>query len=247
MPEPGPSLSGGAPDRRRLGSVLRSRLAGWLGLTLSLVALGCLPLLARQSGTEVQNIGSRPIAAGSTSSELDSMAPAGVAHTPRVRVRQAPLTASVPPALTGRPERLSVPSLGIDAAVDPVGVRADRTVDIPDDAYRVGWYRFGSVPGEKRGSAVVVGHVDSRTQGRGALYPLRAVALGARITVAMADGQRLAYRVVSRELIGKRGLPATELFARTGPPRLTIITCGGPYDAARGGYQDNLVVTAVPA
>ncbi len=37
-----------------------------------------------------------------------------------------------------------------------------------------------------------------------------------------------------------------ELFARSGPARLTVITCGGPYLADQGGYQDNVVVTAVP-
>ena len=31
-----------------------------------------------------------------------------------------------------------------------------------------------------------------------------------------------------------------------GDPRLTLISCGGYYDRANGGYQDNVVVTAVP-
>ena len=38
-----------------------------------------------------------------------------------------------------------------------------------------------------------------------------------------------------------------ELFARTGPERLWIITCGGEYLPDEGGYQQNLVVTAVPS
>jgi hypothetical protein len=37
------------------------------------------------------------------------------------------------------------------------------------------------------------------------------------------------------------------VFARTGAPRLRLITCGGEYDVDAGGYQQNLVVTAVPA
>jgi len=29
-----------------------------------------------------------------------------------------------------------------------------------------------------------------------------------------------------------------------GAPVLTLVTCGGSYDRARGGYQANVVVTA---
>jgi hypothetical protein len=52
--------------------------------------------------------------------------------------------------------------------------------------------------------------------------------------------------VVSRESILKKRLPYEELFAVDGPPRLTLISCGGYYDKDNGGYQDNVVVTAVP-
>lgn len=31
-----------------------------------------------------------------------------------------------------------------------------------------------------------------------------------------------------------------------GSPRLTLITCGGPFDAEARHYRDNIVVTAVP-
>jgi len=40
--------------------------------------------------------------------------------------------------------------------------------------------------------------------------------------------------------------PLAELFARSGQPRLTLITCGGSFDAAGGSYRDNVVITAVP-
>ena len=71
--------------------------------------------------------------------------------------------------------------------------------------------------------------------------------VGDTMTVRTADGVKHRYRVVARELISKGRLPVTELFAVDGPPRLTIISCGGYYDEANGGYQDNVVVTAVPA
>jgi len=40
-----------------------------------------------------------------------------------------------------------------------------------------------------------------------------------------------------------QGLPAA-VFSTTGPARLVLITCGGPFNAAARSYQDNIVVFA---
>jgi sortase (surface protein transpeptidase) len=109
----------------------------------------------------------------------------------------------------------------------------------------VGWYRFGPAPGTD-GSAVIAGHVDSRTQGLGALAPLREAAPGDEVRVTDAAGGTTRWRVVSRELISKQALPTDEIFRRDGPPRLTLITCGGPFLPEYRSYQDNLVVVAEP-
>ena len=37
-----------------------------------------------------------------------------------------------------------------------------------------------------------------------------------------------------------------DVFSVRGASRLVLITCGGAYDPANGGYQDNLVVIARP-
>ena len=67
-----------------------------------------------------------------------------------------------------------------------------------------------------------------------------------RSIVKTSAGDELPYEVVARESILKKRLPYEELFAVDGPPRLTLISCGGYYDPNNGGYQDNVVVTAVP-
>jgi hypothetical protein len=55
----------------------------------------------------------------------------------------------------------------------------------------------------------------------------------------------VAFAVTSSTYYNKQALPAA-LFGRQGPPRLTVITCGGAFDAERGGYQQNYVVVAEP-
>ena len=45
--------------------------------------------------------------------------------------------------------------------------------------------------------------------------------------------------------IRKTDFSPDDVFDRSGQAAvLRLITCGGPYDPDRGGYQDNLVVTA---
>jgi sortase (surface protein transpeptidase) len=116
---------------------------------------------------------------------------------------------------------------------------------IPEDVDRVGWYEFGPVPGQE-GSAVLAGHVDDREQGLGALAPLREAAVGDELVVTDADGTTTRWRVVSRELISKQVLPLERIFARVGPPRLTVVTCGGPFLPEYRSYRDNVVVVAEP-
>ena len=124
--------------------------------------------------------------------------------------------------------RLVVAGAGIDAPVDPVGVTRDGLMQLPDDVHRVGWYRFGPAPGQPEGTAVLAGHVDAWDQGLGALGRLRGVAPGQAVEVDDSAGAVTRWQVVTRQLVVKEALPLAELFARAGPPRLVLLTCGGP-------------------
>jgi sortase (surface protein transpeptidase) len=144
------------------------------------------------------------------------------------------------------PQRLSIPALGIDAPIDPVGVDANGAMALPKDVRRVGWYRFNPAPGAAAGSVVVSGHVDSAEQGKGAMFDLGSADVGDLITIRSEDGTRHAYRVTGRQTIVKKRLPVENLFAKSGPPRLVLITCGGPFITSLHSYRDNLVVAAEP-
>ena len=154
-------------------------------------------------------------------------------------------TSSDGPA-TGRPVRVAVGSVGIDAAVRPVGVAAGGQMQLPPDPRVLGWYRFGPVPGADAGSVVIAGHLDSRRYGLGPLVRLRDIEPGNTVTVAMSGRRPATYVVEALARFDQQSLP-DELFSRSGPERLHIITCGGDYDDDAGQYEQNLVVTAVPA
>lgn len=160
----------------------------------------------------------------------------------------SPPTSSPAPALPATPARIVIPAISVDTDIVSVGLDQARAVEVPEDIREVGWYRHAAVPGSATGSAVLVAHRDGRVQGHGVFYDLGLLNVGDRVQVTTADGDRIRYRVVARELIQKSafGEAAPDLFSLIGEARLTLISCGGYYDRNAGGYQANIVVTAVP-
>lgn len=141
------------------------------------------------------------------------------------------------------PVSLSMPELGVDLRVVPVGVRDDGQMDVPLLVSEAGWYRFGPEPGADSGSAVIAAHVAS-DRGAAPLAVLLDAAPGFTIEVTTRSGEVLTYRVDTVEQLGKERLPVDELFARDGQHRLRLITCAGEWDAAAGAFEDNVVATA---
>lgn len=188
-----------------------------------------------------------PVGAGTAVALANQPAPATAAGptppTPRAPGIGTPAPSVAP---SSPPVHLQIDGQEIDAPVVPVGVDVAGDVAVPDDIRNLGWYRYGTTPGSTAGSIVVVGHVDSATQGEGAFFTLGAVKVDATITVTTADRGQWHYRVVGKQAYPKTSVPLAELFSTTGAPRLTLITCGGRFDKADRSYTDNVVVTAVP-
>jgi Sortase domain len=160
-------------------------------------------------------------------------------------IRSARLKDYEPPRRGPRPVGLTIGAIGVRAPIVPVGVEAGSShVQVPSDVHVVGWYRFGPSPGAG-GSAVLLGHVDSWTQGPGVFFRLRDLEPADVIRVTFANGSESSFRVVARRSYPKSGLPGG-LFEREGPSFLALVTCGGSFDQATRSYSDNVVVFAVP-
>lgn len=144
------------------------------------------------------------------------------------------------------PELVELPSLRVRSAIRPVGVDGEGNLEIPEDVSQVGWYRFGPRPGDRAGSTVLSGHVDSAEQGQGAFFRLRELEPGDPVVIRTSDGKVRNYRVVSREEWPKAEVPLDRLFSRGGAARITLVTCGGGFREDIRSYQDNIAVTAVP-
>ncbi|MFN0284889.1 MAG: class F sortase [Kineosporiaceae bacterium] len=190
-------------------------------------------------------------AVGTTAGPSVSTRPAAPAATPPAgrsvpKITARPATPEAGDADRVLPVSMTIPAIDVTAAVDAVGVESDGSMVIPRSVDRVGWYRYGSVPGSESGAAVLAGHVDSKGQGPGALFRLRELGVGDRVDVRLDDGSKVVYEVVGKETLVKKRLPTETLFARDGAPRLVLVTCGGPFIRELSSYRDNLVVVAEP-
>jgi sortase (surface protein transpeptidase) len=150
----------------------------------------------------------------------------------RVAGRQEPV---------GRPVSIAIPAAGVQARVVPVGLRPDRTMEVPAVGL-AGWYEVGPRPGEA-GPAVIVGHVDSRS-GPAVFFRLGELQRGDRILVGQAGGVARSFVVQRVERSAKEALPVERIWNRTRQPVLRLITCGGSFDRSTGHYRDNIVVYA---
>jgi sortase (surface protein transpeptidase) len=184
-----------------------------------------------------------PVIAPAPSDGL-KVVPTTPAAAPRSASLSTPAMTTVP---SGLPTRVSIPRLNISAVVVPTGTD-DHGVAVPTNPATTGWW-VGSAPaGSDNGATVLVGHVDSAATGPGALYRvgLGFVHNGYAIDVSTATGV-VAYRVYAQHVYHKTtGIPAAA-FAATGPARLVLITCGGPFDRTTQSYRDNIVIYAAPA
>jgi len=158
----------------------------------------------------------------------------------------APAARTSAPVRPAVPVVLTIPSLGVRASVLPV-VNDHGTLGVPDDPAQVGWWSASALAGAASGTVVLDGHVDSATSGPGALFRLSALSANDPITLTTGAGQLRRYTVTGRRVYVKAGGLPADIFAQDGPPRLVLISCGGPFDRTAGSYLDNIVVFAVPA
>ncbi|MER6096205.1 class F sortase [Streptomyces sp. NPDC001728] len=183
-------------------------------------------------------------------------APAGLDHKAEVREgaanrppasprpKAAPRPVPPPsPLARSRPTTVAVPAITIEAPVTELGLDAAGRLATPPagDPRVVGWYAKGVTPGE-RGTAVVVGHRDTRT-GPAVFLNLDSLSPGNTVRVARADGRVAVFTVDRVRTYAKAHFPDKEVYGATGRPELRLLTCGGAFDR-KAGYEANIVVFA---
>jgi hypothetical protein len=165
--------------------------------------------------------------------------PAGPGPQPLPPAPALPTVAAAGPA----PATVTIDALDVAGApVRAVGVEAGGDMEIPG-VHEVGWYRFGSRPGEP-GSTLLAAHI-AYGGVDGVFRHLGDLRAGDAVELGLDDGTVRRFVVTALAQYPKAELPA-EVFARRGEPRLVLVTCGGAFDPDARHYEDNVVAYARP-
>lgn len=141
-----------------------------------------------------------------------------------------------------RPVTLIIPSIGVQTKLTDLGLTASGALQVPSSTAVAGWYARGPRPGAI-GSAVIVGHIDSRS-GPGVFFSLPRLRPGDRIYVRRTDGTLALFRVSAVRSYPKKHFPALAVYGPVPDAELRLITCGGAFDPVLRSYLSNIVVYA---
>lgn len=204
-----------------------------------------LPFIAGFIGTTVSiaiSSNAHALTNGSSTSEgANIAATTRSAATPTVSVQTIDATDAHNPA------RLSIPSIGINAAVQSVGLAGTGTgaIGTPNNATSVAWYNRGPVPGSS-GIAIIDGHLDTHIVPEAVFYHLGDLKEGDSVYVTDQAGVQQRFVVTSRQQLPYNA-DTSMLFAPSDTPQLALITCAGDWLPDQHQYTDRVVVFATLA
>lgn len=141
----------------------------------------------------------------------------------------------------GLPTRLIIPKLNVDANISYMGLTAGGEMDVPPDLINVGWYKYGTKPGEQ-GSAVIAGHLEG-TEDLGVFIKLNTLQDGDVINVRNDRDETIAFTVRETRTYKQNERP-DEIFNKNDGRYLNLITCTGTWDNAKKRYSHRFVVFA---
>ena|SRR3989338_3774797 len=140
------------------------------------------------------------------------------------------------------PRKLLIPSIGVEAMIQEVGIDADGRMGIPSNFSDVAWYKLGPKPGEI-GSATISGHLDTAIDANAVFIRLNELQIGDEIDVIDEMGQKIVFRVTETAIYDDATAPLDKIFDRTGRvARLNLITCDGVWNQNVRNYDKRLVV-----
>ena len=150
-------------------------------------------------------------------------------------------------ATVAPPTRVRIPA--IDLVTPPLErlgrMPADKSIALPKDPLRAGWFKDGPRPGQP-GPAVIIGHVDM-AHAPAVFFRLREMKAGEAVYVDRADGSSVRFTVTAVRQVAKSDFPTQDVYAPDLQSSLRLITCGGQFDYEAHNYLDNVIVFASPA
>lgn len=141
------------------------------------------------------------------------------------------------------PILVTIPSVGINAFIETVGIKPDGDLATPTQNPwgDVGWYDMGPYPGQ-RGSTVIDGHLDRPGGHPAVFWRLSDMKVGNDVQVTNNGGKILHFRVTRIEYYTPDQAPLQDIFGNVSGTYLNLITCAGDWIPSQRQTNLRLVV-----
>lgn len=139
-----------------------------------------------------------------------------------------------------KPAKLIIPAIKVAAPVKTMGLDGKKMA-VPDNFTEVGWYKYGTEPGEK-GSAVMGAHVDDGGRTAGVFKNLKKLKVGDDIYAVDSDGKAAHFRVTAKKILPYRTKITDDVFLKKDKARLNLITCYGTFLPKENTYDRRLII-----
>jgi len=144
----------------------------------------------------------------------------------------------------GTPKRIIIDSLDLKIDIVSVGVDPNGYLETPKDWGVAGWYKNSARPSES-GNMLIDGHYDNSYGNPAAFWKLKNLKPGDKVSILDSYGRSYDYTVVNSYYVYINDPARLKVLESSGNiPALTLITCGGVWNAAKQTYNERLVVGA---
>ncbi len=141
------------------------------------------------------------------------------------------------------PISLSIPKISVDTKIQEVGITQKGNMATPNNFMDVGWYKFGTVPGDI-GSAVIAGHVNNELGLSAVFSKLGELKEGDDIYVTMEKDKQLHFKVTKSKTYDFDA-SGEEVFSEDDAKLLKLVTCTGSWIEKFKTHDERLVVSAI--
>lgn len=139
------------------------------------------------------------------------------------------------------PIRLKIPSIGVDASFENVGLTPEGAMDVPKGPANVAWFDLGTSPGAE-GSAVVAGHSGFKDNKAAVFDDLYKLKNGDQLYVEDENGITTTFQVRKIEKYNPEAEAGEVFVSNDGKSHMNLITCVGSWNEAARTHSERLVV-----
>ena len=142
-----------------------------------------------------------------------------------------------------KPKVLHIRQLGIESAIEEVGLEPNGDMATPPNNTNVGWYREGTIPGNA-GRAVLAAHTGP-PEAPTLFRKLELLKQGDSFQIEDSDSQLAEFEIIETRTYTPENAPLGLIFGPSATARVALITCTGTWIPQQKTYSHRFVAYAV--